>query len=115
MITMYGIPNCDTIKKAKKWLADQDIDFDFHDYKKQGIDAKTLKTWLQQQPWDVLVNKRGTTWRQLPANVKETMDESSAVTAMIDNPSLIKRPVLVLTSNQILVGFKPETYEEAIK
>ncbi len=111
MTTMYGIPNCDTIKKAKNWLTENAVEFEFHNYKKDGIDQATLQSWLKQQPWDVLVNKRGTTWRKLDKAVQEAMDEKSAIAVMQENPSIIKRPVLVLDDGQIEVGFKADSYQ----
>ena len=94
-ITLYGIPNCDTVKKARTWLAAQQLDFTFHDFKKQGLERATVAAWLQQLPWDVLVNKKGTTWRALSDERKAaTVDAASALTLMLENPSIIKRPVL---------------------
>ena len=111
MTKLYGIPNCDTIKKARKWLKDNDIDYEFHDYKKLGVPEKELKTWMRQVGWDVLLNKRGTTWRKLDEKIKESVNETSAIQIMLDNPSIIKRPVLVKGKN-ILVGFKESEYSE---
>ena len=111
MTKLYGIPNCDTIKKARKWLKDNDIDYEFHDYKKLGVPEKELKTWMRQVGWDVLLNKRGTTWRTLDEKIKESVNETSAIQIMLDNPSIIKRPVLVKGKN-ILVGFKESEYSE---
>lgn len=112
-ITMYGIPNCDTIKKARTWLNDHGIAFDFHDYKKSGIDADTLKGWSAQVGWEKLLNKAGTTFRKLPDTDKANIDEGKAIDLMVANPSMIKRPVLAGHGNQPLVGFKPEHYEAA--
>jgi len=109
MITIYGIPNCDTIKKARKWLKDNGIDYEFHDYKKLGVPEKELKTWVKQVGWEVLLNKRGTTWRKLDDSIKDSVDEKSAIKLMIDNPSIIKRPVLV-NEKLLLVGFKEDDY-----
>ena len=94
-ITLYGIPNCDTVKKARTWLAAQHHDFTFHDFKKQGLERATVEAWLAQLPWDVLVNKKGTTWRALSDERKTaTVDAASALELMLENPSIIKRPVL---------------------
>ena len=94
-ITLYGIPNCDTVKKARTWLAAQQLDFTFHDFKKQGLERATVAAWLQQLPWDVLVNKKGTTWRALSDERKASIvDDESAIALMLENPSVIKRPVL---------------------
>ncbi len=114
MLTLYGIANCDTIKKARKWLNDQDIEYQFHDYKKLGVDEKALKNWIKQVGWEVLLNKRGTTWRKLDETTKESVDEASAIQIMLDNPSIIKRPVLDV-NGQITVGFKADIYQTLFK
>ncbi|MEM7019902.1 MAG: ArsC family reductase, partial [Pseudomonadota bacterium] len=94
MITIYGIKNCDTMKKARKWLDENEITYEFHDYKKQGIDADTLQSWSQQVGWETLLNKRGTTWRKLPDDKREAVDEPTAIELMQEFTSLIKRPVI---------------------
>src|SRR5690349_17966846 len=105
MITLYGIPNCDTVKKARTWLADQQQDFTFHDFKKQGLDAATVQDWLAHVDWEVLVNKKGTTWRGLPDERKAAVvDAASASALMLEFPSVIKRPVL-RTPDSCQVGF----------
>jgi len=109
MVKIYGIRNCDTMKKALTWLDAQGIEFEFHDYKKQGIDAGTIQAWLAQVERTVLVNTRGTTWRKLPPEAQHIETDAAAIALMVDNPSLIKRPVLV-TDRGLLVGFKPEAY-----
>jgi len=109
MIKIYGIPNCDTIKKARKWLKDNDIDYEFYDYKKLGVPEKELKAWVKQLGWETLLNKRGTTWRKLDESVKESVNEASAIKIMLENPSIIKRPVLV-SGKTLLVGFKADDY-----
>ena len=114
MITVYGIPNCDTIKKARKWLKDNDIDYDFHDYKKLGVPENELKSWIKKIGWEVLLNKRGTTWRKLDNSIKDSVNKTSAIQIMLDNPSIIKRPVLIKNKN-ILVGFKAEEYLQITK
>ncbi|MCG8316334.1 MAG: ArsC family reductase [Pseudomonadales bacterium] len=106
---MYGIKNCDTIKKARKWLDESSIEFQFHDFRKDGISPEKIKGWINAVGWEVLLNKRGTTWRQLDEKVKANVDEASAIDMMLDNPAIIKRPVLE-TNGQITVGFKPEEY-----
>ena len=94
-ITVYGIPNCDTVKKARTWLADQQQDFVFHDFKKQGLTREIVAGWLQHLSRDVLVNKKGTTWRGLPDERKAAIvDDDSAIALMLEFPSVIKRPVL---------------------
>jgi Spx/MgsR family transcriptional regulator len=109
MITMYGIKNCDTIKKARSWLDQAAIEFTFHDYKKDGLDLALVDQWLDELGWEALINKRGTTWRALPDDLKTRMDNASARQAMLENPSIIKRPLLD-TGSQKLLGFKPDTY-----
>lgn len=110
MITMYGIKNCDTIKKARKWLEDNGVDYQFHDYKKDGLSEAQLDNWLDELGFEALINKRGTTWRKLPDEVKETIDRDSARSVMLDNPSIIKRPLLD-TGSQKVLGFKADDYK----
>lgn len=109
MIKLYGIPNCDTMKKARAWLAEHGVDYEFHDYKKAGIDAATLRRWIDQVGWEPLINRRGMMWRKVPDEVKAGIDEQSAIRLMLETPSIIKRPVLD-TGDAIHVGFKPEQY-----
>jgi len=111
MIKLYGIPNCDTIKKARNWLKDNGIDYEFHNYKKLGVPEKELKAWVKKLGWEVLLNKRGTTWRKLDDTTKESLDETVAIKVMLENPSIIKRPVLVNKKN-ILVGFNADEYSQ---
>ncbi len=113
-VTIYGIPNCDTMKKARAWLDDQGIAYDFHDYKKAGIDRTTLEAWSKKVGWETLLNRAGTTFRKLPDAEKQGLDERKAIALMIAQPSLIKRPVLELARGKLLVGFKPEVYEAAL-
>ena len=110
MIKVYGIPNCDTMKKARRWLADHDVEYEFHDYKKHGIDEKLLRHWVSQIGWETLLNRRGMMWRKLTQEQRDNIDESSAVQLMLETPSIIKRPVLI-NGNQILVGFRESDYE----
>ena len=110
MVKMYGIPNCDTIKKARKWLDSHGVDYEFHNYKKEGVDESLLRQWCKLVGWEVLLNKRGTTWRKLPECEKEGLDESKAVALLVANPSMIKRPVLCVYSN-IKVGFSESAYQ----
>ena len=115
MITLYGIPNCDTVKKARTWLEANGHAFTFHDFKKAGLDQATVNTWLKQVPWETLVNKKGTTWRGLPDTTKVAIvDAASATQLMLENTSVIKRPVLC-TNNQVLVGFDPAQYEKTLQ
>jgi len=109
MIKLYGIPNCDTIKKARNWLKDNKLDYEFHDYKKLGVPEKELSSWVKQLGWETLLNKRGTTWRKLDDATKDSVDEASAIEIMMENPSIIKRPVLS-KGKTLLVGFKAEEY-----
>ena len=110
MTTLYGIPNCDTIKKARKWLTDNNIEYQFHDYKKLGVPEKNLRQWVKQLGWEALLNKRGTTWRKLDDSIKNAIDEKSAIEIMIENPSIIKRPLLDRDGHYEL-GFKAENYK----
>lgn len=110
--TLYGIPNCDTVKKARVWLAGRGIDHVFHDYKKQGIEGDRLHNWVAELGWEVLLNRAGTTFRALPEADKQGLNSKKAVALMLANPSMIKRPVLDLGDRRI-VGFKPEIYEMA--
>jgi len=111
MTTLYGIPNCDTMKKARKWLADHGVEYEFHDYKKLGIEQKKLDSWIKAVGWETLLNRRGMMWRKVPDDVKASIDEQSAIRLMLETPSIIKRPVLE-AKGKVTVGFKPETYEE---
>lgn len=108
--TLYGIKNCDTIKKARKWLDNQSIDYQFHDFRVDGLEEQLLDSWLEQLGWEGLINKRGTTWRQLSDEQKATMDNTLARAVILENPALIKRPVLI-NNEHIEVGFKEPTYQ----
>ncbi|MDH5257891.1 MAG: ArsC family reductase [Gammaproteobacteria bacterium] len=111
MNTLYGIPNCDTVKKARRWLDANDINYTFHNFKKDGLTESLLDNWFDNPGWEVLLNKRGTTWRKLPEEVKSTINEVSARSIMLENNSIIKRPVLE-TGKQILVGFNEDEYSK---
>ncbi len=113
MIKMYGIPNCDTIKKARKWLEANGVDYEFHDYKKFGVPEKNLKQWVKKAGWETLLNRRGTTWRKLDDSIKDNIDENSAINVMLENASSIKRPVLE-SGETLLVGFKEDDYQQLI-
>ena len=109
-ITLYGIPNCDTVKKARTWLAHNDIAFDFHDFRKQGLDLATVEGWLAERDWEVLVNRKGTTWRNLSeAQKAAVVDRPSALALMLEHVSVIKRPVLA-GAGALQVGFTPDHY-----
>jgi arsenate reductase len=108
--TLYGIPNCDTVKKARTWLADQGHAFDFHDFKKQGLARDTVAAWLEQLDWEVLVNRKGTTWRNLTDEQKAAVvDKASALEVILQNPSVVKRPVLE-GAGPLSVGFSDAQY-----
>jgi Spx/MgsR family transcriptional regulator len=111
---MFGIKNCDTIKKARKWLEAEGIEYQFHDYKKDGLSPEMLTGWVKDLGYEALVNKRGTTWRKLPDDVKDSIDEASAIEIMLENTSIIKRPLLSDDANNKLLGFKAEQYQEFI-
>jgi arsenate reductase (glutaredoxin) len=109
-ITIYGIKNCDTMKKARAFLDKKGVVCDFHDYKTQGIERAKLEGWAKKAGWEALLNKAGTTFRKLPDKEKEDLTEKKAIALMLAQPSMIKRPVLELGGGKILVGFKPEDY-----
>ena len=113
-ITIYGIKNCDTMKKARAWLDKNKIEYAFHDYKTAGIDRDRLERWSKKVGWETLLNKAGTTFKKLPEKDREGVTEKKAIALMLDQPSMIKRPVLDLGGGKLLVGFKPETYGGAI-
>ncbi|GFZ99886.1 arsenate reductase [Blastomonas marina] len=113
MIDLYGIPNCDTVKKARKWLEAEGRDYTFHDYKKEGVDAGKLVGWTDAVGWEVLLNKRGTTFRKLDDADKEGIDRDKAIALMVAHPSMIKRPVVEHAAG-VLVGFKPDEWEAAL-
>lgn len=110
--TLYGIANCDTIKRARAWLEERRIAYDFHDYKKAGIDRERLAHWVDEHGWETLLNRAGTTFRKLPEDQRADLDADKAIGLMLAQPSMIKRPVLDLGERRI-VGFKPEVYAEA--
>jgi len=110
-VTIYGIPNCDTMKKARAWLDSHGVGYEFHDYKKAGIDAKRLQAWSRKVGWETLLNRAGTTFRKLSDSDKQGLNEAKAIALMVAQPSLIKRPVLDPGDGKLLVGFKPEIYE----
>jgi arsenate reductase len=111
--TIYGIKNCDTMKKARAWLDSGGVDYSFHDYKTEGVSKEKLKAWSDELGWETLLNRAGTTFRKLPDADKEGLDERKAIALMLAQPSMIKRPVLEAGS-KLLVGFKPEVYEKEV-
>jgi len=108
---LYGIPNCNTVKKARAWLAQHDIEVEFHDFKKHGLDATLVQNWLDQTSWDKLVNRSGLTWRRLPDEDKQQVcDAASAQALMLEKPSVIKRPLLEQNGKLLHVGFDEAAY-----
>jgi arsenate reductase len=109
--TLFGIKNCDTMKKARAWLDGHGVEYAFHDYKTAGVEASVVRAWAAKVGWEVLLNRAGTTFRKLPEQDKEGLTEKKAIGLMVKQPSIIKRPVLEM-SGKLLVGFKPEIYEK---
>lgn len=107
---LFGIPNCDTVRKARQWLDGNDIPYRFHDFRKDGLDATQLKHWCEALGWESLLNRRGTTWRQLPEAARAGIDATRAQALMLAQPSLIKRPVLQ-TGSTLEVGFTADRYQ----
>jgi arsenate reductase (glutaredoxin) len=114
MPTIYGIKNCDTMKKARAWLEKHGVDYQFHDYKSAGIEKDRLESWAKKAGWETLLNRAGTTFKKLSDRDKEGLSEAKAIKLMLAQPSMIKRPVLELPRGKLLVGFKPEEYERAL-
>lgn len=113
MITLYGIPNCDTVKKARAWLNERGVAHEFHDFKKHGVPEVRLAHWTAHTGWDKLVNRKGTTWRQLDPALQATLtDEASAHALMLRHASLIKRPVVEWSGGDVTVGFAPDDWAE---
>jgi arsenate reductase (glutaredoxin) len=111
-VTIYGIKNCDTMKKARGWLDQHGVAYDFHDYKSAGIARGALETWSRAVGWETLLNRSGRTFRALPPNDQEALSEKKAIALMAAQPSMIKRPVLD-TGSKLLVGFNTEQYAKA--
>lgn len=108
---VYGIPNCDSVKKARTWLTGQGLEHDFHDFKKQGVPPARLECWLNTCGWEVVLNRKGTTWRKLDAAVQAAVvDARSATQLMLEQPSVVKRPVIEWPSGAITVGYTPEQW-----
>ena len=110
-VTIYGIKNCDTMKKARAWLAEHSVEAAFHDYKKMGIDAAHLERWCAEAGWETVLNRTGTTFRKLDDADKQDLDTEKAIALMLAQPSMIKRPVLE-ADDRIIIGFKPDLYEQ---
>jgi len=113
-VTIYGIKNCDTMKKARAWLDKSGVDYAFHDYKTAGVDRAQLEQWCKKAGWEMLLNRAGTTFRKLPDKDKNGLDAKKAIALMLAQPSMIKRPVLDLGRGKLLVGFVLESYSAAI-
>ena len=113
-VTIFGIKNCDTMKKARTWLDKQGVAYAFHDYKVAGIERARLEGWAAKVGWEALLNRAGTTFRKLPDKEREGLGEKKAIALMLAQPSMIKRPVLELGGGKLLVGFKPEVYAAAL-
>ena len=111
--TIYGIKNCDTIKKARSFLDQHNVEYTFHDYRVDGTDKKLIAAWVKTHGWETVLNKRGTTWRNLDDKIKASIDESNVVDLLVEHPAMIKRPVLA-SGRQSLVGFSKDTYSEIL-
>ncbi len=111
MTTLYGIKKCDTVRKARRWLEQRDIDYHFHDVREHGLTRARLAAWVKDLGWEALLNRRATTWRQLPATQRGALDRATAMHLMLEHPALIKRPVLEV-DNRHYLGFKEELYSE---
>jgi len=109
VVNVYGIRNCDTVKKARRWLDDQGIAYRFHDFRSDGLEPARLARWLNEPGWEQLINRRGTTWRQLDANTRERLSAATAAALLLAHPTLIRRPVLE-QAGRIYLGFSPEAY-----
>jgi arsenate reductase (glutaredoxin) len=113
-VTIYGIKNCDTMKKARAWLDAHGIAYAFHDYKAAGLERARLESWAREVGWETLINRAGTTFRKLPEKHRDGLTQQKAIALMLGQPSVIKRPVLDV-DGRLLVGFKPEEYEKALR
>jgi Spx/MgsR family transcriptional regulator len=114
LVTVYGIKNCDTMKKARAWLEGRGVAYVFHDYKTDGVSKGQLEAWAKAVGWEALLNRAGTTFRNLPAADKTALTEKKAIALMVGQPSMIKRPVVEMRG-RVLVGFKPDRYEAAFR
>ncbi len=111
LLTLYGIKNCDTVKKARRWLEDHGVEYQFHDFRQDGLDKKELTGWLEQLGWEAIVNKRSTTWRNLSDKDKAISTNQQASKILLANPTLIKRPV-VQSKNKLFVGYKEDEFKQ---
>jgi arsenate reductase len=114
-VTVYGIKNCDTMKKARAWLDQRGVEYVFHDYKTAGIERARLESWVKKLGWEALLNRSGTTFRKLPEKDKAGVTEKKAIALMLAQPSMIRRPVLDLGGGKLLIGFRPDEYEKALR
>jgi Spx/MgsR family transcriptional regulator len=114
VITVYGIKNCDSVKKARTWLEKHGVEYQFHDFREDGLDADSVDCWLGELGWETLVNKRSTTWKELDPALRDNMDDATARKSIIDHPTLIKRPLLD-TGTERQCGFKPQAYEQIFR
>ena len=114
MITLYGIKNCDTVKKARRWLDEHDIDYQFHDFREDGLEPRQVEHWLGELGWEELLNKRSTSWKALPAETRDAMDDEAALQAILEQPTLIKRPLLD-TGHERFTGFSAASYQTILK
>jgi len=113
MIKLYGIPNCNTVKKARDWLDTNNIAYEFHDFKKQGVDAAIINSWLKQYPWEKLINRAGLTWRGLDEATKSSIKDNTSATALMQaKTSVIKRPILIKDGRILALGFDENAYKE---
>ena len=111
---LYGIPNCDTVKKARAWLNERAVDYAFHDYKREGIEAAKLRSWSKALGWDRILNRNGITFRKLPDVSKQNLDEDKAIALMIGQPSMIRRPILEV-GNHLAAGFDADRFEAMLR
>ena len=114
MIKLFGIPNCDSVRKARRWLDDRGVAYHFHDFRKDGLNEALLAGWIRQAGWEVLLNRKGTTWRQLPPERRAGIDTERARALMLELPTLIKRPVLQ-TGGNLEIGFDADRYATLFK
>lgn len=116
IMIVYGIPNCNTVKKARVWLEENDLSFEFHDFKKKGISAEKLNEWCDTFGWEVVLNKKGTTWKNLDPDLKESVtDQQTAIVVMLQNNSAIKRPIVEVAGKSVLISYSEEQYISALK
>ena len=109
MTTLYGIKNCDTVKKARRWLDENSVQYQFHDFRELGVNRQQVSNWVEQLGWEIVINKRSTSWKQLDKSTRESMNSENAIGAILDNPTLVKRPLLD-KDGEFSVGFSPADY-----